>query len=70
MSEDVDELITVGNWAKQHGFEHAAFILGKAGAEAIRSKRRPRKRMVEVRINGGRAWIEKGRLSEATERED
>jgi hypothetical protein len=71
MSEDVDELITVGNWAKQHGFEHAAFILGKAGAEAIRSKRKPRRKMIEVRLaEGGKTWIERGRLSEATERED
>jgi hypothetical protein len=69
--EAIDELIIVGNWAKQNGYMHAAFILGKAGAEAIRSKRKPRRKMVEVRLaEGGKAWLPKDRLDEATERED
>lgn len=68
MDDELAELITVGNWAKQNGYLKAAFVLGKAGAEAIRSKRKPRRRMVAVKLaTGGKAWIEKGRLSEAVE---
>jgi hypothetical protein len=71
MDDEVAELIRAGNMCRNAGMMHAAFILGKAGAEAIRSKRKPRRRMVEVRLqNGGAAWVERGRLGEATERED
>jgi hypothetical protein len=71
MDDDIAELIRAGNLCRNAGMEHAAFILGKAGAEAIKAKRKPRRRMVEVRLqNGGAAWIEKGRLSEAEERDD
>jgi hypothetical protein len=71
MPEEVDELIIVGNWAKQHGMMHAAFVLGREGANEIRAKRKPRRKMVAVKLaTGGKAWIEKGRLSESTERED
>ena len=53
------------------GMMHAAFILGREGAEEIRSKRKPRKRMVAVKLaTGGQTWIEKGRLSEAIEIDD
>jgi hypothetical protein len=71
IEDEVQELIAAGNLCKQSGYMHAAFILGKAGAEAIRSKRKPRRKMIEVRLaEGGKTWIERGRLSEATERED
>jgi hypothetical protein len=71
IEDELQELIAAGNLCKQHGMMHAAFILGKAGAEAIRAKRKPRKRMVEVKLaTGGKTWIEKGRLSEAVEVED
>jgi hypothetical protein len=71
MDEELQELIAAGNLCKQSGYMHAAFILGKAGAEAIKAKKKPRRRMIEVRLaEGGKAWIEKGRLSEAVEIED
>jgi hypothetical protein len=72
MSDDeLAELIAAGNLCKQHGFEHAAFVLGREGARAIQAKKKPRRKMVQVRLqNGGPAWIERGRLGEATERED
>jgi hypothetical protein len=72
MSDDeLAELIAAGNLCKQHGFEHAAFILGREWGNEIRAKRKPRRKMVQVRLqNGGPAWIERGRLGEATERDD
>jgi hypothetical protein len=53
MDDEAAELIAVGNWAKQNGYMHAAFILGKAGAESIRAARKPRKKGVKVRLTGG-----------------
>jgi hypothetical protein len=71
MDDEVAELIRAGNMCRNAGMEHAAFILGKAGAEAIRAKRKPRRKMVAVKLaTGGKTWIERGRLSEAVEVED
>ena len=53
------------------GMMHAAFILGKAGAESIRTARKPRKKLSKVKLaQGGWAWLPKERVDEAEERED
>jgi hypothetical protein len=70
MADEVSELIRAAHLCRQNGMEHAAFILGREGAEAIKAKRKPRHRMVEVRLNGGPAWIESKRLKEAVEIDD
>jgi hypothetical protein len=68
MEDDVSELILAGNLCRQNGYLKAATILGKEGAREIRAKRKPRKRMIPVRLgNGSPGWIEKGRLNEAIE---
>jgi hypothetical protein len=55
---------------RDRGYEHAAFLLGKAWAEEIAAKRKPRKKMVEVKLaQGGAAWIEKGQLGTAIDKE-
>ena len=68
MPDEVDELVAAGNMCRQHGWERAAFILGKAGAEAIRGKRKPRAKAVKVRLLGGSwAMLDKARVDTATE---
>jgi hypothetical protein len=69
--DDSHELAKACHLCRQNGFEHAAFILGREWGNEIRAKRKPRRKMVQVRLqNGGPAWIERGRLGEATERDD
>ena len=71
MDDELAELIRAGNMCRNAGMMHAAFILGREGANEIKAKRKPRRRMVEVRLaQGGAAWIEKGRLDGAQEIDD
>jgi hypothetical protein len=65
----MDRMAEAIHLLRENDFEDAAAILGKHWAEAIRSKRKPRKRSVKVRLTNGRgfAWIDKERFDEATE---
>jgi hypothetical protein len=69
--DDPHELAKACHLCRQNGFEKAAFILGREWGNEIRAKRKPRRKMVAVKLaTGGKAWIEKGRLATATEIED
>ena len=71
MDDELAELIRAGNLCRNAGMMHAAFILGKVGAEAIRSKRKPRKKGVWVKLlGGGKAFLDKAKVDEAEKRED
>lgn len=70
-TENENEMAQACHLLRQNGFERAAFIVGREWANELKAKRKPRKKGVWVKLlGGGKAFLDKERVDEATERED
>jgi hypothetical protein len=69
--EDENELAQACHECRQHGWQKAAAILAREWALQIKAARKPRKKLVEVKLaHGGKAWLDRERVRDAEEIED